>query len=84
MLLERVSSLLLKISLAELDVLVFANEGCCIISSGPSVDTEVDAFTFVNSEPTAIDVVDRAIKKDTNNDQCLLNLLHYFLPPSHI
>ena len=57
--------MLLKISLAALDVLLFASEAS-IILAGLLVETEADAFTFLNSEITPIDA--RAIKKDSNND----------------
>ena len=59
--------MLLKISLAALDVLLFASEAS-IILAGLLVETEADAFTSLNSEITPIDARDRAIKKDSNND----------------
>jgi hypothetical protein len=59
--------LLLKTSVAALDVLLFATEGC-IISAGLSVETEADALTSLNSEITPVNARDRAIKEDANND----------------
>jgi hypothetical protein len=71
--------LLLKISVAVLDALLFATEGC-IISAGLPVETEADALTSLNSEITPIDVRDRAIKEDAaNNDWILFNLPPVFL-----
>jgi hypothetical protein len=71
--------LLLKISVAELDSLLFATEDC-IISVGLPVVTDADALISLNSKITPIDARDGAIKVDAaNNDWILFNLSPVFL-----